>query len=78
MKKYMVEFTDTFAGEANYCWTNRFEVTAKSMQQAITKAKQLRYYSPLPKHKTSDYGDMIRIDMVGQNVCAFCTYLEEV
>lgn len=25
--KYMVEYTDTFAGEANYCWVRRETVT---------------------------------------------------
>jgi len=22
---YLVEYTDTFCGEANYCWVNRFQ-----------------------------------------------------
>lgn len=71
IKTYSVEFTDTFGGEANYCWVERFEVTAPNMQSAITKAKQHRYYSPIPRHKTSNYGDMIRIDIINDNVCAF-------
>ena len=75
MEKYLVEFTDTFGGEANYCWIDRYEVEAKRLRQAITKAKQKRYHSPLPRHKTSDYGDTIRIDIIGQNVCAFATYI---
>ena len=77
MEKIKVEFTDTFGGEANYCWMKKYIVEADNLKQAITKAKKLRYCSPLPKHKTSDFGDMIRIDMVNSNVCAFAEYMED-
>lgn len=77
MSKFNVEFTDTFGGEANYCWVNRFQVEAKDIRQAITKAKQERYHAPVPRHRTSDYGDMVRIDIVGECVCAFITYADE-
>jgi len=77
MSQYKIEFTDTYGGEANYCWVDRYIVEAESLKQAMTKAKQERYYSPLPRHRTSDYGDMIRIDMLDSPVCAFCEYYEE-
>ena len=77
MEKYKVEFTDTFGGDANYYWIDKYIVEATSLKQATTKAKKLRYYSPLPAHKTSDYGDMIRIDIMGEPVCAFIEYIEE-
>lgn len=77
MSKFNVEFTDTFGGEANYCWVNRFQVEAKDIRQAITKAKQERYHAPVPRHRTSDYGDMVRIDIVGECVCAFITYADD-
>lgn len=73
---YAVEFTDTFAGEANYCWVERFTVRAANIKQAITKAKQHRYYSPIPAHTASDYGDQVRIDIKGESVCAFITYID--
>lgn len=69
MNEYYCEYTDTFAGEANYCWVNRFKISAKTMRQAITKFKREVYYSPLPRHELSDYGDMMRIDI--GNTCAF-------
>ena len=76
MDKIKVTFTDTFGGEANYCWKDEYVIAAKSLKQAITKAKRQRYYSPVPRHRTSDYGDMIRIDMVGACVCAFAEYMD--
>ena len=73
---YNVEFTDTFGGVANYCWVNRFTVEATNIKQAITKAKQHRYYAPIPKHALSDYGDSVRIDIKGECVCAFIELVE--
>jgi hypothetical protein len=72
---YFVEHTDTFGGEANYCWVHRFKVQANSAKHAATKFKQEVFFSPLPKHKTSDYGDMLRIDI--GNECAFIKEWEE-
>lgn len=35
--KYFVEMTDTFAGEANYCWVNRFIVSALTPRGAMRR-----------------------------------------
>ena len=34
---YFVEMTDTFGGEANYCWVNRFLVSASSPRGAMRR-----------------------------------------
>ena len=34
---YFIEMTDTFGGEANYCWVNRFIVSASSPRGAMRK-----------------------------------------
>ena len=34
---YQVEYTDTFAGEANYCWVRRAKVEANDLMQALRK-----------------------------------------
>lgn len=60
---FFVEHTDTFAGEANHCWVNRFKVEAETAKQALTKVKKEIYFTPLPRHKLSDYGDMLRADI---------------
>lgn len=77
LKKYKVEFTDTFGGDANYSWVERYEIEALSFSDAITQAKRERYWSPLPRHITSDYGDQVRIDIVGACVCAFIDQIDE-
>lgn len=33
------EYTDTFGGEANYCWVERTEVSAKSERGIVQKVK---------------------------------------
>ena len=35
--RYFVEMTDTYGGEANYCWVNRFIVSASSARGAMRK-----------------------------------------
>ena len=35
--RYFVEMTDTYGGEANYCWVNRFIVSASSPRGAMRK-----------------------------------------
>ena len=35
--RYFIEMTDTFSGEANYCWVNRFIVSASSHRGAMRR-----------------------------------------
>jgi hypothetical protein len=65
---YAVEATDTFSGMANYCWVNRFEVTAANMRGAIIKAKRHLGYG---RHRKEDYGDQVRLDIVNACICVF-------
>lgn len=74
---YSVEWTDTFSGEANYCWAERYIVNAPTIAAAITKAKKVRYFSPLPTHTLSDYGDSMRIDINGACVCCFVQWVDK-
>jgi len=68
MKTYFVEMTDTFAGEANYAWVNRFKVTARSAAGAIRKVSNETGYR---FRKQSDFGDCLVHDAVGACVRAF-------
>ena len=34
---YFIEMTDTFGGEANYCWVNRFIVSASTERGAMRR-----------------------------------------
>lgn len=73
---YYVEFTDTFGGEANYCWIRRYKVKAASMRGAILKAARDMGYSGRIR-KTGDFGDMVRHDVRGAAVCAFTQWFDE-
>jgi hypothetical protein len=66
---YFVEMTDTFGGEANYCWVNRFLVSASSPRGAMRRVCT----------RTSDSvrsvgGD--RWDAVGACVCYFVKWVD--
>ena len=37
MPKFFAEMTDTFGGEANYCWVNRFIVSASTPGGAMRR-----------------------------------------
>lgn len=71
-----IEHTDTFGGEANYCWVNRWyckeDLTDK---QAIRLAKRLTGFTG---HRCAkqNYGEII--DLRPQGVChvIFITYAE--
>lgn len=78
LQTYKVEFTDTYSGEANFCWIERRLVKATSIKQAITKAKRDRYHAPIPRHVyVFNDSDMSRIDIKGACVCAFIEWIDE-
>lgn len=57
---YQVEVTDTFGGEANYCWVRRYTLPpcGDSQRARIRAAKAIAGYTGMPG-TTSDYGDML-------------------
>lgn len=61
--KFEFECTDTFGGEANYSWVKRETRTMKNTSQyaRVRLAKKIFGLNGL-RSKTSNYGDMIRID----------------
>lgn len=62
MVKFTVEYTDTFGGEANYCWVKRAEFTldgASSRTVILRKAKALVGLTGV-RGRTEDYGDMLK------------------
>lgn len=65
---YFVEMTDTFGGEANYSWVNRFLVQSVSVRGAISKVTRKTGYHARVNY---DCGDMARYDAVGACVCIF-------
>ena len=61
---YYVEVTDTFSGEANYCWVRRYKVRANTARGAICKVS---------RHECLSFRGVGagRYDAVGACICAF-------
>ena len=64
-----IEVTDTFAGEANYCWVRRYQVRAKSERGAANILGRLEGRGW--RH------DGVRYNIPGACVCAFIDYCDE-
>jgi len=68
--RYFIEMTDTFGGDANYCWVNRFIVSASSPRGAMRRV-------------TARTGDRVRDvgcdrwDAVGACVCYFVEWIDD-
>lgn len=76
MAYFDVEMTDTFSGEANYTWVERFRVKAKSASGAIRKVS--RYLGLQGRiRKDADFGTLIRHNVTGAAICLFTTYAED-
>lgn len=75
MHTFNIEVTDTFGGEANYCWVKRYQVKARSFRGAITAlAKQYGGGWRLDYNS----GGQARYNLKGAAVCAFVEYAEGV
>ena len=68
---YFVEMTDTFGGEANYAWVNRFLVKATTFQGAIRKVTHETGYRA---RKQADYGDMAEYRVPGACIVYFVSW----
>ena len=68
---FNIEVTDTYGGEANYCWVRRFTIKAKSFRGAI-QALSKQYGGNWKLEYTT--GDMARYNQKGACVCAFVEY----
>jgi hypothetical protein len=71
-----VELTDTFGGEANYCWVKRasFDVPADGTdRQAIRRAKALLDLSGI-RHTKDSYGEGIVLNFPNRCMVAFLSY----
>ena len=66
---YFVEITDTFGGEANYCWVHRFIVSASSPRGAMRKVANTTGFAV--RNVGCD-----RWDAVGACVCYFVEWID--
>lgn len=74
MSDFYVEITDTFAGEANYCWVSRFKVKASSFRGAVSKLSRTNGGS---FRMAYDCGDEARYNQRGACVCAFVMHWDD-
>lgn len=73
-----IEVTDTFGGEANYCWVKRYTISGgpdESNLQIVRRAKKAAGLNGI-RCKTHNYGDSFRLDVCGANICAFIEWSE--
>ena len=77
MTKFTAEYTDTFGGEANYCWVKRttFSVKTNSNLAILRKAKALMGLSNV-RGRTEDWGDTLCFKPYGSCTVLFVTYTE--
>jgi len=73
MENWDIEITDTFGGEANYCWARRFTVKAKSIRGAVNKFA--REHGGGWRVAYTD-GDSARYNLTGACICMFVTFKE--
>jgi hypothetical protein len=73
--KFQLELTDTFGGEANYCWVKRRELDVPddlSGRALVRRSKRLLEVSHMA-HRKTDYGDALRLDFPGVCIVMFIT-----
>lgn len=75
MTKWNWEYTDTFGGEANYCWVRRgtIEMPEKASNRAVIRAAKKAAEVSIRHKPPTDYGDTIRLDFYGACVVLFIT-----
>lgn len=73
------EHTDTFGGEANYCWVRRarFYVPRSLTQRGISRRGKAALGLTGARTKTHWYGDEARLDLAGLCQVVFLTYVDE-
>ena len=75
MIKAKAEMTDTYAGEANYCWVKRCTAEAKTCRGALRKVKK---ELGLTGHRCrkEDHGDCLALYPAGLNAVVFIDFCE--
>ena len=75
LETYAFEYTDTFGGEANYCWVRRGTVRARSLRGAVTLAKRQLDLSGV-RCRSVNYGDEAALYPQGSCTVLFVRFEE--
>lgn len=74
-KMWNVEVTDTFGGEANYCWVNRYTVADSGRNSTVVRrAKKAAGWSGM-RCSVSSCGDMIEVRPVGKRAPCWIMFI---
>lgn len=78
---YEIEITDTFGGEANYCWVKRGTTRAQTRRGKIEAAKRLAGWQGWCRVKVvANHGDLLEVrpvDTAGVCQVAFITWRDQ-
>lgn len=71
--QWEAEYTDTFGGQANYCWCKKakFELSANSTDRQIVMAAKSELGLTGVRCKTSSYGEGFELRPVGSCTVVF-------
>ena len=69
-----VEVTDTFNGEANYCWVKRFEIADGSDRALVRRAKKAAGWSGM-RCTVSNMGDFLEVRPTGRNAPCWIMFI---
>jgi hypothetical protein len=61
------EYTDTFGGEANYCWVKRGKLKTDDLKKALRMARREIGLTGVKGDVTADFGDEIHWKPRGLN-----------
>lgn len=76
---YNIEVTDTFGGEANYCWVKRGSTKATSRRGIIKAVKELADWVCRVKvvYQAGDFWEIRPVDNSGVCQVAFVTWADD-
>lgn len=70
---YFVEVTDTFGGEANYCWVKRYLIESVSERGAMVKLSKESGYNWRIDYR----GEVSRYNANNACICAFIEWCDD-
>lgn len=73
-----IEVTDTFAGESNYSWVERFTIPSKPNESKLATIRRAKKEAGLNgvRCNARDYGDSWRLDIRGACIVCFVSWVE--
>lgn len=74
--RYIFEHTDTFGGDANYCWVNRESHNVEAMPSKLALVRRAKAFAGFTglKCEVLEYGDCLQITPSGLCQTVFVIY----